>query len=137
MKTIRQKFASDVYARVSEYKDKGENDQQKYRTMAMKLPFLVQKAGLVQALAFVKMKAESDPIFKDLLRHLSQVVIKQGENDENESEEPILLASRTNDLREYILLTRRTMMALEWFKRYAQSVLKDNSITSQTQEDPT
>lgn len=120
MRTIQQQFASAVYDHILSYQnDHSETDQKKYGSMAIKLPFLVQRAGLAQALAFVNMKAESDSgePYKDLLGHLSQIVVEEGQ-------QPLLQASISADLPEYIYLTKRTLLALEWFNRFSQSILK-------------
>lgn len=108
MRTLQQQFAAEVYERICRVP---EADATKYGTMAMKLPVMVRSAGLVQALAFVEAKKE-----QALLDDLSQVVL-----EDNQS---LLERSRAADLSEYMYLTRRTLLALEWFKRYAQSVLK-------------
>ena len=88
--------------------------------MALKLPVLVRTAGLVQALAFVESRGKQP--FDDLLRDLAQVVI-----NENADAALLLSRSRTDDLQGYIHLTRRTLTALDWFKRFAQSILNVES----------
>lgn len=118
MKTLEQEFAEQVYNKAVAYgnahpKDSPERD--KYGSMAHKLPILVRTAGLAEALAFVESRSK-DP-HKALLEDLAQVVSDQGR-------EVFVGQSRKADLQEYVYLTRRTMLALKWFKRFAQSVLE-------------
>lgn len=112
MKTIEQEFAEKVYEKVAAHKGKADVNQ--YGSMAHKLPILVQTAGLAEALAFVESRGKSSD--KTLLEDLAQVVCNKSMKDFGED-------SRSADLQAYIYLTRRTMLALKWFKRFAQSVL--------------
>jgi CRISPR-associated protein Cmr5 len=111
MQTRDQKYAVDVYKRVSQVEEKNRNS---YGSMAHKLPILIRTAGLVQALAFVESKAKNNTALKQLLNDLSETVDKPGILTE---------AARTAPLSEYMLLTQQTMAALLWYKRFAQSVL--------------
>ncbi len=116
MHTIQQKYALAVYTKVKEYKDReDEKSSKKYGAMALKLPILIYTAGLAQALAFVQSRDKKP--FDALLEDLAQVV-------SGESAKVFFTKSRTNELQEYIYLTKQTMIALDWFKRYAQSILK-------------
>ncbi len=121
MNTLQQQFASSVYTQVQAYaKENSEKDSKKYGTMALRLPILVHTSGLVQALAFLDMKANSGtgkPPYQALLQDLSTIVMEKREGT-------LLEASRTEGLQDYIFLTRRTLIALDWFKRFAQSILK-------------
>jgi len=126
---LEQDFASKIYDQVStiykqistEYKEKKEAEKiyKRYGSMAYTLPILVRTAGLAQALAFVesKSKKDSNHPYTYLLNHLAEVVI----NNKNGSE--FAKQSREADLQEYMYLTRRTMLALKWYKRFAESVL--------------
>jgi len=115
MKTLDQEMAGKVYQRV-----KGREstpDAKKYGAMAHKLPILVRTAGLAEALAFVE--SRGNETHKEFLNDLAQVVMEKGGSAFAEK-------SREADMQEYMVLTRRTMLALKWFKRFAQSVLKVN-----------
>jgi len=113
MKTLDQEMASKVYKKV---KDRESTpDAKKYGAMAHKLPILVRTAGLAEALAFVESRGSDS--HKELLNDLAQVVMDKGGA-------AFAAKSREADMQEYIYLTRRTMLALKWFKRFAQSVLK-------------
>ena len=103
--------------------------------MAMKLPVLVQKAGLAQALAFVDMKGKNEktnPVYI-FLNDLAEVIFEDLGSNQNKRE-LFLKRSRSDDLQDYMLLTRKTMAALDWFRRYAQSILKVSSTTTEDDE---
>ncbi len=120
MRTLEQEFAEKVYAKTAAFgagNPKGKVERDRYGAMAHKLPILVQTAGLAQALAFVQSRGKDG--HKELLRDLAQVVF-----DENDLDGGGFAAkSRTAKMQEYVFYTRRTMLALKWFKRFAQSVL--------------
>ncbi len=114
MKTLEQEYAGKIYLLVKAY----ESDEARkyYGGMAQKLPVLVRTAGLAQALAFVEAKASGvrEKPYTDLLQHLAQV----GDIGDVAKE------SREAELPEYMDLTRKTVRALTWFKRFSQSILK-------------
>lgn len=117
MKTRSQTYAAAVYEKVKAIKDDKSKEKpyhKKYGGMAHKLPVLIRTAGLAQALVFVSGKGEQ--AWTDLLSDLNAVVGKTNGKD-------LLLASLSEDLFNYMHLTRRSMDALVWFKRFAESVL--------------
>jgi CRISPR-associated protein Cmr5 len=118
MQSREQTFAKAIYDQVKTYADghpRDSDERKKYGSMAHKLPILVRTAGLVQALAFVH--SRDKPPHKELLGHLAQIVA-------DANSDTFLRKSREADLPEYIYLTERTMLALKWYKRFAQSVLE-------------
>lgn len=113
MQTLDQKYAADVYKKVSAVKKSANPDDcNKYGSMAHQLPILIRSAGLAQALAFLKSR-DTDG-HKRLLTDLSATVGQPG---------TLLQRAREAPLEEYIHLTRRVMAALLWYKRFAQSIL--------------
>lgn len=123
---LEQEYAPKIYKQVSDYK-KDESDEKiykRYGSMAYTLPILVRTAGLAQALAFVESKSKKDAShpYTYLLNHLAEVVI-------NKSGEEFTKQSRNAGLQEYMYLTRRTLLALKWYKRFAESVLEVTSTT--------
>ena len=119
MNTLEQKFARDIYTIVSAYGQQNPEDskeRKQYGSMAHRLPVLVHSAGLVQALAFVNDRGK--PPHKELLDHLVQVL------EDCDDVDMLLERSRSDDFKEYRYLTQRVSIALSWFKRFAQSVLK-------------
>lgn len=125
MNTLEQVFASKIHSQVKAYGDDHPKDspqRNKYGAVAQKLPILVRTAGLTQALAFVDSRGqEPDRI---LLEHLAQIVVA---NDLN----TFLEQSRNCELQEYSYLTRKTLLALKWYKRFAQSILEVESTDAQ------
>lgn len=118
MQSREQQFAKDIYEQVKAYSVQYPHDSEerkKYGSMAHKLPILVRSAGLVQALAFVHSRGKAP--HKELLVHLAQVVAGM-------NADMLLKKTREAELPEYIYLTERTMLALKWYKRFAQSVLE-------------
>lgn len=118
MHTLEQDFAQKVYAKVDCFGREHAEDspeRKQYGAMAHKLPVMVRQAGLVQALEFVNSRGK--PAQHDLLKDLAEVVAGQ-------PAERFVDDCRRADLASYMWLTRRTLVALEWFKRFAQSVLE-------------
>ncbi len=119
MNSREQLYAATIYEQVKAiadaYPDEKDKRRKQYGSMAHKLPILVRQAGLVQALAFVESRGK-DP-HKQLLGHLAETV---GEGNAGQ----VLDRSRTAGLEDYMLLTEKTLLALKWYKRFAQSVLK-------------
>lgn len=113
MQTREQKYAKDVYIQVHEVWASGEN-YKKYGSMAHKLPILVRQAGLTQALAFAATRKPAAQ--HKLLEHLAATVLGADVNE-------LLQQSRELSLLQYMRLTDDVMLALTWYKRYAQSVL--------------
>jgi len=109
MQTRDQEYAVDAYKRVSKIK---EADRTSYGSMAHKLPILIRRAGLAQALSFVESRGSEAQ--KQLLEDLGATV-RRGGNLAN--------AARSAELADYMLLTKQVMDALLWYKRFAQSVL--------------
>lgn len=120
MQTRDQKYAVNVFEKVSQIKDQGAFSKS-YGAMAHKLPVLIRTAGLVQALSFVdahskdSQKQGKNPQ-KQLLQDLAATI---GQPDEAS----LLKRAREADISEYMLLTRQVQDALLWYKRFAQSVL--------------
>lgn len=117
-RTLEQELAGKVYQRVEAYANlhgKDSAERKKYGSMAHKLPVLVRTAGLVQALTFVDSRGKEP--HRQLIEDLAVVI-------GSDNRDSLLANSRESQLQEYIYLTRKVMMALKWFKRFAQSVLE-------------
>ena len=119
MKTREQELAALTYERVRAYADAFPNiespERAQYGAMAHKLPILILTAGLTQALAYVESRGNLPQL--TLLKDLALVVT-------NSDETLYLKQSRNFELQEYVYLTRKTMLALKWFKRFSQSILE-------------
>lgn len=114
MKTRTQRFAAKTFEQVSSLEKQSKAFRDKYGSLALRLPFLVRSAGLAQALEFVAGSGGDEG--RKLLSHLAEVL---GSKDQ----QTLLDNSRTVPLNEYMRLTRDAMTALQWYKRFAQSVL--------------
>jgi len=113
MRTLEQELAAQIYAQVSQLQTDAAHAKE-YGGMAHKLPVLIRQAGLVQALAYVR--ARGKPGAQRLLADFAQVM-------GHASPEDLLAAVRNAQLLEYMYLTHRAIVALTWYKRFAQSVL--------------
>jgi CRISPR-associated protein Cmr5 len=113
MQTLDHRYSTQICEQVLEIKNKPEVEYKKYGAMAHKLPILIHTAGLLQALRFVDTREE---IHRLLLQDLAHTL---GQSDR----EALLSAVQGADLRTYMLLTRKTLGALLWYKRFAQSIL--------------
>ena len=119
IQTLEQQYASLIYEQVKDYGDKHQPkdnpDRKKYGSMAHKLPILVHTSGLAQSIAYVMSRGKD--AHNKLIEDMAQVVANCGKK---EFWEKCIQA----ELQEYIYLTRKTMLALNWYKRFAQSVLE-------------
>jgi len=112
VRTRRQEYAAKIFEQVSRVR---EEHKKKYGSLAHRLPVLVRTAGLAQALAFVE--ARGKEAGQQLLQDIAEVV---GVGNR----EALLKRSREAKLLEYMDLTRRVLATLDWYRRFAQSVLK-------------
>jgi len=115
MATLQQQMAAKAFERVSAV---SVADKQKYGNMAHKLPILIHTAGLAQALAFVEARQEEAQL--DLLDHLAATLMMDNVNNRQQMAQ----LSREAALPTYMLLTRRALQALVWYKRFTESILK-------------
>jgi len=114
MKTLEQDLAQKVYKQVAAFANQSnDEDYSEYSSMAKKLPVLIHTAGLVQALAFVNDRGKA--AHKELVNQLANVLDCRNADD-------LLEKSRTYQFEEYRYLTLQVVIALTWFKRFAQSV---------------
>lgn len=118
MTTRQQQMALSAYDRVTAVEGQRPDYRQKYGTMAHKLPLLIHTAGLAQALAFVESRNED--AHTQLLQHLAETIDHAGIHHGRE----LAARSRAAELDEYMLLTRRVLAALVWYKRFVESILK-------------
>lgn len=95
-----------------------EADLSKYRTMAMKLPALIQTGGITLALHFVAARGSAPQ--RRLLDHLA-AHLKEGELVGRPEREALLAACRGADLDLTRRLTREAMRCLAWNRRFLQA----------------
>lgn len=113
METRNQKHARAAYAKVDAVK--GHPMEEKYGALALNFPVMVLQSGLAQATGFLLAKGKEEHLafLNDLAGVLGEI--------NGESFHQNIIAS---DLADYQHLTRRTLDAAGWFKRYAQGVLR-------------
>lgn len=118
-----QKYALRAYPKVE--KQHGKAIEAKYRTIALNFPTLVLQSGLAQAIGFLLAKAgdEKESEHQKYLEDLANVLGFQANGDNsvgNVLHSKVIYA----ELAEYQLLTRKTLEASAWLKRYTQSLLE-------------
>ena len=118
--TIRsQKYAQEAYPLV--VKVYGHQLEAKYRTLALNFPSMILQSGLSQAIGFLMAKGKDE--HQMLLDHLATLVLGKQAQDK-QLHQTILTA----DLTHYQLLTRQTLEAASWLKRYSQALLEKQQI---------
>jgi CRISPR-associated protein Cmr5 len=110
--------ASEAYVAVAARK--GEKFKKQYGALAHKLPGLILQNGLAQATGFLLAKGKDEHLA--LLGDLALILNRSGGADSADGaalHKTVIAA----DLEETMLLTRRTLEAASWIKRYVQGVL--------------
>lgn len=97
----------------------GDKKKKRYGALCHKLPNLVLRSGLAQAVGFLSAKAggNADSPEGTLLAHFANHV--GGQTNTNQFLQNVNAAP----LPDYMRLTRATLDAALWYKRYAQSLL--------------
>ena len=120
MPTRSQQYAQAAFPVVQQHypqptKDLS-SDQKEYRTIAKKFPALIHTCGLAQAIAFFQAKGHTD-----YLNDLASVVRAAG-HPEVSNANRLGELSRTQSLSLYMRLSRDTLMAAGWIKRYVEAL---------------
>ena len=113
METRNQKHARAAYDKVTAVE--GQPVEKKYGALALNFPVMVLQSGLAQATGFLLAKGKDEH-----LRYLADLAAVLGEGNGQTFHQKIIASA----LEDYQLLTRRTLDAAGWFKRYAQGILK-------------
>ena len=118
-KTRTQELATEAYRRVVDHK--GKSHEEKYSSLAHSFPSMILQNGLAQATGFLlaKGKGEHQALLDDLnavLRSAKAVASSSG----SELHTEVIKA----DLSQTMQLTRHSLDASAWIKRYAQGLLK-------------
>lgn len=117
MATQSQLMAQMAYPAVALRKKKmSEKSFKEYVSFAKKFPSLIHSCGLAQAIAFAEAKNE-----KDYLEDLANVVRSAGHSDVKTASE-LGQQSREQSLAGYLRLSRNTLLAAGWLKRYAEAL---------------
>jgi CRISPR-associated protein Cmr5 len=84
-----------------------------YGRQCLHLPALIHQCGLCQTLTFLEAKEAKKPWFKRLREDVIGVAGLES-----------TAHVRDMDVSEYQRLTRETLACVQWFKRYAEAILK-------------
>lgn len=125
--TRSQFRAQKAFALVSKVKE--QSWAKSYGRLCLRLPSLILQCGLCQTLAFLESKG--DPKGNDrkrayaaLLQDLSTAVYS-AEAEPARGELPKLAEeARSATVQRYLWLTRESLSCSQWFKRYAEAVLR-------------
>jgi len=104
--TRAQKWAKTAYECISEVDEK---DQKEYKSFALAFPAHLHDWGLCQAISFAEAKGKTA-----YLGHLKKIL----------NNSPLETKVREASLAEYQQLTRDTMGAAIWLKRYTEAIIK-------------
>lgn len=123
--TLDQQRAQLAFQHIGDVKRWDPNDekkpaQRKYASMVNALPALVRRAGLSQALHFVKSRKSDDQ--KKILDHLAEHVARRVDA-KIQAGDALLQKVRAVDLEEYLLLTQEILACLVWYRRFVQGEL--------------
>jgi CRISPR-associated protein Cmr5 len=120
MQTRSQQYAQAAFPAVQRHYPQPTKDlskeQKEYRTVAKKFPSLIHTCGLAQAIAFYQAKGHTD-----YLDDLSRVVSRAG-HPEITNAQSLAEHSRTDQLSVYMRLSRDTLTAAGWLKRYVEAL---------------
>lgn len=142
MQTREQRYATRTMKRLETVARRPKAFVTQYGSLCHKLPVLILSAGLAQALAFLLARASDkdaspkpgpsdDDVLTyasahhQLLADLAWVLHADSPQEKPPESTPQLLLQRAQGatLLEYMRLTRLSLAALVWFKRFAQSLL--------------
>lgn len=128
MASRESRRAEAAYVAVLNQKAPGEvtEPEAKYKRFAKRFPALVLQAGLMQALAFAQSKAP-----QGFLDGLAKVV------EDPAALDGVTLAdeARTAETVRYQWLTRESLAAASWLKRYAEALLRDSKSEKEVFDD--
>jgi CRISPR-associated protein Cmr5 len=127
MRARSQKYAETIYGLVSTIQELDRPLQKRYGALCHRFPLVVRENGLVAALGFLAAKGDTSAAEQHLLTHFARVLGAQ---------DPAILQcmAMRADLSGYKYLSLQALAAGEWFKRYAEGVLKVDA-TGEDQEE--
>jgi CRISPR-associated protein Cmr5 len=119
-----QRYAKAALTSIENIKDK-EKLRDEYKSRADSFPVMVMQAGLAQSLGFLQARSEgkTDNGYGLYLHDLA-AVLKAGDATSTNTGKDLQLSAINATLTEYRLLTRETLAAAGWLKRFAQAYIK-------------
>ncbi len=117
--TRSQRYAQRAFGCIQRRADELKGDDKKKERkelsgFAKRFPTLIHTCGLCQALAFAQAK-DRDDYLDDIATVLERL-----------SRDKLLAKARSAAVPEYMDLSRNTIMAASWLKRYAEALLGDD-----------
>ncbi|MDI1224022.1 MULTISPECIES: type III-B CRISPR module-associated protein Cmr5 [Acinetobacter] len=91
----------------------------KYRTLALNLPTMIMQSGLAQTIGFLMAKSKEE--HRSFLDHIATLL---NFNTPEDFHKAILKSNIT----QYQLLTRKSLDAASWLKRYTQALLNKEAV---------
>lgn len=98
--------------------------RENYGIICLNFPAYVHQCGLCQAVAFLQSKANSDPTAHPRKRAYHRFLQDLSHSAMQTTIEQFTQSVRKAPLIEYQRLTREVMALANWYKRYAEAVLK-------------
>lgn len=117
-KTRSQRQAEAALAAVQAIRESPAKERKEYKARADNFPVLVLQAGLAQAVGFMRAKAAKSPAYERYLGDLAGTLGLQGG-------EALQQHAISAGLPDYRQLTRDTLAAAGWLKRFGQAYLSD------------
>ena len=117
MQTNSQQQAEAIYDLITAIK--GSEKQERYGALCHRFPLIVRENGLAAAFGFLAAKGDGSP--ENLLLAHYAAALGFGSTD------ALRQSSISANLGEYQRMTRTALQAAEWFKRYAEAILKVDS----------
>ncbi len=119
-----QHYAREALAKIDAIKGNAKL-RDEYKSRADSFPVMVMQAGLAQGLGFLFAKSgnKTDNGYGRYLQDLAAVLKAGGASTAN-SGEALQRHAISAELADYRLLTRETLAAAGWLKRFAQAYIK-------------
>lgn len=115
--TRSQKMAKSAYSQIAaRTSDATKPPDKEYATFARKFPSLIHTCGLAQAVAFAEAKKHVEYL-DDLAK-----VLKSSSHASIRTRTELASESRTVSLSGYLRLSRDSLIAASWLKRYVDAV---------------
>ncbi len=115
--TRQQRMAERSYGRVSDRHTKKRSEFKEYASFAKSFPALLHAAGLCQAVAFAQAKGGTQSqVLEDVVAAAGLAGIDKADD--------LRARSHKAGVVEYLRLSRATIQAATWIKRYAEAFEK-------------
>lgn len=136
-----QKFARAAFEQVLSRSESRETQKKEYLSFTRSFPTMIHTSGLSQALAFAMAKGTKQPEKRYVIDDLCRVLHAAGHGwlpGDGEINGAALAqrARADTDAVEYMRLTRHSLQAASWIKRYAEALLVEVDPKSDLDEQP-